>query len=45
MGRQGISSQAALEMLCRGAERLQMGLGELARRVVEGEDDEIRKRR
>ncbi len=45
MGRQGISSQAALDILCRGAERLKIGLGELARRVIEGEEDETRKRR
>ena len=38
MGRQGISSEAALEMLFRGAERLKIELRELARRVVEGED-------
>lgn len=45
MGRQGISSQAALDILCRGAERLKIGLSELARRVVEGEEEETRKRR
>lgn len=38
MGRQGISSDAALEMLARGAERLKIELRELARRVVEGQD-------
>jgi GAF domain-containing protein len=38
MGRQGISSQAAMGILCRGAERLKIELGELARRVVEGEN-------
>lgn len=37
MGRQGISSEAALDMLYRGAERLKIELRELARRVVEGE--------
>ena len=39
MGRQGLSSQAALEILCRGAERLKIELRELARRVVEGEEN------
>ena len=38
MGRQGISSQAAMEILCRGADRLKIDLRELARRVVEGEE-------
>lgn len=38
MGRQGISSQVAMDILCRGAERLKIELRELARRVVEGED-------
>ena len=38
MGRQGISSQAAMDILCRGAERLRVELRELARRVVEGEE-------
>jgi GAF domain-containing protein len=38
MGRQGISSDAAIEMLARGAERLRIELRELARRVVERED-------
>ena len=37
MGRQGISSQAAMDILCRGAERLRIELRELARRIVEGE--------
>ena len=37
MGRRGISSQAAMELLCRGAERLKIELRELARRVVQGE--------
>jgi GAF domain-containing protein len=37
MGRQGISSEAAFDMLCRGAERLKIELRELARRVVQGE--------
>ncbi|HEX2698625.1 MAG TPA: GAF and ANTAR domain-containing protein [Acidimicrobiales bacterium] len=36
MGRQGISSEAAMDILSRGAERLKMALGEMARRVVEG---------
>lgn len=39
MGRQGITSQAALDILCRGAERLKMELREMARRVVEGEEE------
>ncbi len=39
MGRRGISSQAAMDILCRGAERLKIELRELARRVVEGEED------
>lgn len=38
MGRRGISSEAATELLCRGAERLKIELRELARRVVEGEE-------
>ena len=38
MGRQGISSAAAMDILCRGAERLKIELRELARRVVEGEN-------
>lgn len=38
MGRRGISSEAALEMLCRSAERLKIELRELARRVVQGEE-------
>lgn len=38
MGRRGISSEAALDMLYRGAERLRIDLRELARRVVEGEE-------
>ncbi len=38
MGRQGISSQAALDILQRGAERLRIELRELARRVVEREE-------
>ncbi len=39
MGRQGISSQAALDILCRGAERLKMELRDMARRIVEGEEE------
>ena len=39
MGRQGISSQAAMQILNRGAERLKIELRELARRVVSGEED------
>lgn len=39
MGRRGISSQAAVDILCRGAERLKIELRELARRVVQGEED------
>ncbi|MDQ4132883.1 MAG: GAF and ANTAR domain-containing protein [Actinomycetota bacterium] len=38
MGRQGISAPAALEILCRGAERLKIELPDLARRVIAGED-------
>lgn len=38
IGRQGVSAEAAMEMLCRGAERLKIELRELARRVVEGEE-------
>ena len=41
MGRQGISSQAALDILSRGAERLKMELGEMARRVVEGGEEKV----
>ncbi|MCA1707506.1 MAG: GAF and ANTAR domain-containing protein, partial [Actinobacteria bacterium] len=37
MGRRGLSSEAAMELLCRGAERLRIELRELARRVVQGE--------
>ena len=37
MSRRGISSEVALDMLCRRANRLRMELRELARRVVEGE--------
>jgi GAF domain-containing protein len=37
MGRQGISSEAATDILRRGAERLKVELREVARRVVEGE--------
>ena len=40
MGRQGISAQAAMDILSRGAERLRIELRELARRVVEGEHGE-----
>jgi hypothetical protein len=43
MGRQGISSQAAMDILCRGAERLKIELYELVRRVVEGEEDKSQK--
>lgn len=39
MGRQGISSETALEILCRGAERLQIELRELARRVIKESHD------
>lgn len=38
MARQGISPQAAMDILCRGAERLKIELRELARRVVRGEE-------
>lgn len=38
MGRRGISSEAATELLCRGAERLKIELRELARRVVQSEE-------
>lgn len=38
MGRQGISAQAAMDILCRGAERLRIDLREVSRRVVEKED-------
>lgn len=38
MGRQGITSQAALDILLRGAERLRIELREIARRVVSGEE-------
>lgn len=41
MGRQGISSQAAMDILCRGAERLKLELREMARRVVAGEEDKV----
>jgi GAF domain-containing protein len=40
MGRQGIPSQAAMEILARGAERLRIELRELARRIVEAEEQE-----
>ncbi len=40
MGRRGIPSQAAMEILARGAERLRIELRELARRIVEAEDHE-----
>lgn len=43
MGRRGISSEAAMELLCRGAERLKLELREVARRVVEGEEAKRRK--
>ena len=42
MGRRGISSEAATELLCRGAERLKIELRELARRVVQGEEGKAR---
>ena len=38
MARQGISSVAAMDILRRGAERLNVELREVARRVVEGEE-------
>lgn len=38
MGRQGISSAAAMDILSRGAERLRVELREIARRVVEGKE-------
>ncbi len=38
MGRQGITAQAAMEILARGAERLKIELRELARRIVEAEE-------
>ena len=38
MGRPDISSEAAMELLCRGAERLKIELRELARRIVQGEE-------
>jgi GAF domain-containing protein len=38
MGRRGISSEAASQILLRGAEHLKMELRELARRVVQDED-------
>ena len=38
MARRGISSEAAVELLCRGAERLRIELRELANRVVQGEE-------
>ena len=40
MGRQGLSAQAAMDILSRGAARLKVELVELARRVVEGEEGE-----
>jgi transcriptional regulator with GAF, ATPase, and Fis domain len=43
MGRGGISSEAAMELLCRGAERLRIELRELARRVVQGEEGKRQK--
>lgn len=43
MGRRGISSEAAMELLCRGAERLKIELRELARRVVQGEEGKRQK--
>ncbi|HEX2042235.1 MAG TPA: GAF and ANTAR domain-containing protein [Acidimicrobiales bacterium] len=42
MGRLGISSQAAMNILSRGAERLNIELRELARRIVEAEEDDAR---
>jgi GAF domain-containing protein len=39
MGRRGLSSQAAMVILDRGAERLKIELRELARRVVAGEEE------
>lgn len=44
MGRQGVSSQTAMDILCRGAERLKLELREMARRVVEGEEDKGQRR-
>jgi hypothetical protein len=41
---EAISSQAAQEILSRGAERLKVELSELARRVVESEEDKGGKR-
>ncbi len=38
MGRQGLSATAALEILCRSAERLKIELPDLARRVIAGEE-------
>lgn len=38
MGRQGITSKAAMDLLLRGAGRLRIDLREIARRVVSGED-------
>lgn len=38
MRRQGISSEAAMDILRRGAERLNIELRDVARRVVEGEE-------
>lgn len=38
MGRRGISSDAAMELLWRGAERLRIELREHARRVIDGEE-------
>jgi len=45
MGRQAISSQAATDILSRGAERLRIELRELARRVVQGEEEKAPKAR
>ena len=42
IGRQGLSSAAAMDLLCRGAERLSVELREMARRVVEGEEHKSR---
>lgn len=44
MGRQGISSQTAMHILSRGAERLKMELREMARRVVDNEGEYSKKR-
>lgn len=43
MGRRGITSDAAMDMLCRGAERLKIELKEVARRVVQREEDRHRR--